>query len=259
MQNRALTEENARFRSLAEKLLRHPAFHPFLDELSRDPALAESLSKMTGASVAPQQQQHKDVDPYSASQQFIQQQENQHVGMALMPEPQLDFASLNLGGNGNWAMQQPRGMPMFQQPQVFAVLELPEPEPLDLSAISGKAEPALPSIEEEKADYPEIEMPSTIKEDLPAAPVKAEDPKEEQQWNFPEDDESCALFANTSRPSSTAPTEPATIDLTQKPHFELVLITEEDNKRLEQRLDKMVAKIDVTVGRIAHMTASFDL
>ena len=260
MQNRALTEENARFRNLAEKLLRHPAFHPFLDELSRDPALADSLSKVAGSAVPAQQQQQKDVDPYSASQQFLPQQRNQHVGMALVPEPQLDFASLNLGGNGNWTMQQQHGLPMFQQPQVFAVLEVPEPEPLDLTAISGKGEPALPCVEGEKASYPEIETPSTIKEDLPAAPVKANDPVEEQkEWDFPEDDESVALYANTRRSTVCEPSEPATIDLSEKPHFELVLITEEDNKRLQERLEKTVAKLDLTVSRISNLTSRFDL
>jgi len=257
MQNRALTEENARFRNLAEKLLRHPAFHPFLDELSRDPALADSLSKVAVAAL-PVQQQQKDIDPYAAAQPFLPQQDNQHVGMALVPEPQLDFASLNLGGNGSWAMQQQHGLPMFQQPQVFAVLEVPEPEPLDLTAISGKGEPALPCVEE-KASYPEIEMPSTIKEDLPAAPVKASEPAEEQEWNFPEDDETVALYANTRRPATSEPSDPVTIDLSQKPHFELVLITEEDNKRLQERLDKMVARLDATVSRISNLTSRFDL
>lgn len=255
LENRALTEENARFRNLAEKLLRHPAFHPFLDDLSRDPALAESLSKVAGTSIAPQQQ--KDVDPYTA-QHFIPQPDNQHVGMALVPEPQLDFSSLNLGGNANWAMQQAHGLPMFQQPQVFAVLELPEPEPLDLSAMSGKSAPALPSLDEDKAEYPVLEPLPTVKEDLPA-PVTADQPRQDQQWCFDDNDDSVALFANSSRPAAPQPSEPASFDLSQKPHFELVLVTDEDNARLAARLEKMVAKVDVTVNRIASMISRFEL
>ena len=38
-------EENARSREFIERLLRHPAFHPFLDDLSRDPAIAEAASQ----------------------------------------------------------------------------------------------------------------------------------------------------------------------------------------------------------------------
>jgi hypothetical protein len=208
---------------------------------------------MAGTAMAPQQQQ-KDVDPYSA-QQFLPQ-DNQHVGMALVPEPSLDFSSLNLGGNG-WGVQQAHGLPMFQQPQVFAVLELPEPEPLDLSAISGKSEPALPTIDEEKAEYPELETPATVKEDLPApVDVKAVE-EDEPQWTFDENDESVALFANSSRSTMPKPSEPA-IDLNPKPHFELVLVSDEENMRLQERLDKMVAKVDVTVNRIANMISRFD-
>ena len=35
-QNRLLMEENARSRAFIERLLRHQAFTPFLEELSRD-------------------------------------------------------------------------------------------------------------------------------------------------------------------------------------------------------------------------------
>jgi len=263
IQNRALAEENARFRALAEKLLRHQAFHPFLDELSRDPALADSLSKMgQGPST---QSQAKDVDPYSVQSQSFVPQDNQHVGMALVPEPQVDFSSLNIGGNGNWVMQQAHGLPMFQQPQVFAVLEVPEPEPLDLSAITGKGEPVLSTFDEEKADYPELEAPSTIKDDVPSVPeTKSAEPNdEEKEWDFPEDDDSVALYVNTrSNPkpvSSESPTPITIAALTEKPQFELVVVSEQHNARLQERLEKMIAKLDVTCNRIASLTARFNL
>src|SRR5215469_4359013 len=234
MENRALAEENARYRALAEKLLRHQAFHPFLDELSRDPALAESLSKMAqGPSTQSQAPDTKDVDPYSAQNQSFVPQDNQHVGMALVPEPQVDFSSLNIGGNGNWVMQQAHGLPMFQQPQVFAVLEVPEPEPLDFSAITGKGEPVLSAFDEEKADYPELETPSTIKDDVPSVleSKTAEPTDEEKEWDFPEDDESVALYANTRstpKPASSESSFAGTIALlNEKPHFELVIVSDE--------------------------------
>ena len=119
MQNRALMEENARFRSLAEKLLGHAAFRPFLEELSHDPEIAQSLNSVAnGSSATPTPQQtKKDVDPFNFnSQQFLSPTQNQHVGMVLMPEPQIDLSSLNLGGN-NWGMPS-MGMNNFQQPQV---------------------------------------------------------------------------------------------------------------------------------------------
>ena len=264
MENRALAEENARYRAFAEKLLRHQAFHPFLDELSRDPAFAESLSKMAQG---PSTQSHdaKDVDPYSAQSQSFLPQDNQHVGMAIVPEPQVDFSSLNIGGNGNWVMQQAHGLPMFQQPQVFAVLEVPEPEPLDLSAITGKGEPVLATFDEEKADYPELEAPSTVKADVPSVPESktAQPADEEKEWDFPEDDDSVALYANTRSTPKPASSESSTLiavaALTEKPHFELVVVSEEHNVRLQERLEKMIAKLDVTCNRIAALTSRFNL
>jgi len=217
-----------------------------------------------GSSAASQPSQAKDMDPYSAQSQSFIPQDNQHVGMAFVPEPQIDYASLNIGGNGSWAIQ-PHGLPMFQQPQVFAVLELPEPEPLDLSAISGKGEPVLSTIDEEKADHPELEAPSTIKDDVPTVPESkaAEPADEEQEWDFPEDDDSVALYASTrSSPKLASPESPtpvAVASLTEKPHFELVVVSEERNARLQERLEKMVAKLDVTCNRIAALTARFNL
>ena len=144
-QNRALMDENARFRELTVKLLRHPAFTPFLEDISRDPALSDSLNKVTSsmnasaaAEPAPTPTVPKDINPFS-------QNENLHIGMATIPETQLDFSALNLNGNGNnWAMPTMNGFG-FQQPQVFAVLEVPEgpAEPLDTEALSGKGEDSL--------------------------------------------------------------------------------------------------------------------
>ena len=45
-QNRLLMEENARSRAFIERLLRHQAFTPFLEELSRDESL-QSKAPMT--------------------------------------------------------------------------------------------------------------------------------------------------------------------------------------------------------------------
>lgn len=205
------------------------------------------------------------MDPYSVQGQSFLPQDNQHVGMALIPEPQVDLSSLNIGGNGNWIMQQARGMPMFQQPQVFAVLEVPEPEPLDLSAITGKGEPVLATFDEEKADYPELEAPSTIKDDLPSVPEpKPTEPvDEEHEWDFAEDDDSVALYANTRstpKPVSLESSTPIAIaTLNEKPQFELVVVSEEHNMRLQERLEKRIAKLDVTCNRIASLTARFNL
>src|ERR1700761_4835074 len=99
--NHALMQENARFKVLAEKLLAHSAFHPFLEELSRDPALADTLSSVSACSVALQQsrsQMAKDMDPFAGNQQFVPPSSNETtVGMTLIPEMPVDLSALNLG------------------------------------------------------------------------------------------------------------------------------------------------------------------
>ena len=259
VENRALMEENARFRALAEKLLRHPAFHPFLDELSRDPELALSLSKMAGSS-APTPT-NKDTDPYAAQmQQFIPppQNENLHIGMVLMPEPQLDMASLNLGNA--WTVPS-MGMPHYQQPQVFAVLELPEPaEPLSFDNLSGKGEDSLLdrlSCEDEKTSIPEMEAP--IKAGEPTIEQSAEKAESAPAFEFDEADEDVTLYA-TTRQSAPVPSNPATVQaLSEKPHFELVITTEAEQQVLGDHLHKMMSKMDSAFNRISAMTSRLDL
>jgi hypothetical protein len=265
IQNRALMEENARFRTLAEKLLAHAAFRPFLEELSHDPELAHSLSQITSSnhvtSTPASQGSKKDVDPYHHNaQQFLSPQQNQHVGMALMPEPQIDFSSLNLGGN-RWAMPN-MGMNNFQQHQVFAVLEVPEPaEPIDVAAISGKD-----SIVEEftsestKYDCPaEIEVPTLSREES----VEESKP---MTCQFDENDPAFTLFAS----SSPTPAEPVNVkqsieDLAaeipcEKPsHFELIISSETKSIYATLQLEKKCAKMDAACNKLDALFSSFGL
>jgi hypothetical protein len=272
--NLALMEENARFRTLAEKLLAHPAFHPFLDELSRDPALAESLSKMGGSrsSVAATPVPNptlKDVDPFAATaQQYMpQQNENAHIGMALIPETPLDLSSLNLGGGNRWAMPS-SGMPNFQQPQVFAVLEVPEPaEPISVESLSGKGcddfLSRLASNDDDKADYPEIETPVSAK-DEPAIiqHAKSCDATVDDDV-FDENDPTVTLYA-TSTSTSAKPTtqtfEPILGNLPCEKafaHFELFVSSEQDNQRLMDRFEKMCNRLDSTCRRLESLTSGY--
>jgi hypothetical protein len=261
VQNRALMEENARFRALAEKLLAHPAFHPFLDELSHDPELAQSLSKMAGVSSAPAPA-NKDLNPYSSQAQQLMpppRSENPHIGMALMPEPQLDFASLTLGNN-SWAVPS-MGMPTFQQPQVFAVLELPEPaEPLNFSDLSGKGEESLLdrlASDDEKVELPEIEAP--IKAEEPSIEKPAEESTTAPAFEFDGNDDTVTLYAN-SRPAASTPSDPLAIDLaSEKPRFELVITTESEQQTLSDRLQRLTARMDASFYRISAMTSRLEL
>lgn len=156
-------EENARSRAFIERLLRHQAFTPFLEELSREenletkPAMA-TLSGSTTPTPAPARQ----------NQQFSAMSQPQ-VGMTLVPETPLDMSLLNLNSN-TWAMNDGSSSFNYQQPQVFAVTELPvgPTNPLDMDVLSGKGYTSIfaaeddVSNEQEKVDYPIVErvMPS---------------------------------------------------------------------------------------------------
>jgi len=170
-ENNALLQENERYRGLIETLLRHPAFTPFLNDLSADPSslgLSQLQQKVqptpapqqpTPQQQQPQPQQHQapqapqeDVKPeflnFDASQLQIPQQQsqatptpnaqpqnNERVGLAMIPEG--DFSKLNING-----MQQPMNF-NYQSVNAFAVTDLPTgPSPTDLLASNHSASPA---------------------------------------------------------------------------------------------------------------------
>lgn len=268
-QNHALMEENARFRTLAEKLLGHPAFHPFLEELSHDRDLAESLSKASsavsqGSSSSAQPSMNKDVDPFAARQQYLSPHNNVHVGMTLVPETTIDLSSLNLGTANNWAM--PSGMQTYQQPQVFAVTELPQgpAEPLDIAALSGKTSDDLVTdfagSTDEKVAYPEVENPVVSK-----AKECTGQTVESNECQFDENDPTEVLFANPSSiPVSSAiesvEYEPIFGDVSLEKafaHFELFVSSDSDNQLIMEQFERMTARLDASCRRLESLTAGY--
>lgn len=129
-QNRALAEENRRLSDLTRMLLSSPSFSNFLDHLSSAPAGLPQQQQQQQAPVKIEQRQPesrqlpKDVNPYAAAQT----QQQQQIGMAMIPEQTMDFSMLNIDGDS-----------FNYQPQVFAVLETPEVPEIDTAALSGKS------------------------------------------------------------------------------------------------------------------------
>jgi cell division septation protein DedD len=257
-QNRLLMEENARSRAFIERLLRHQAFTPFLEELSRDESLQPkapmtsmpSTSTPTIAAPAPAQFQPQSFNDMS-------QPENTHVGLTMVPEPQIDFSMLNINNaNGqSWGVN--NGF-SFQQPRVFAVTELPEGpvNPLDTEVMSGKgysaifsAEDDAPVEEEVKAEYPVIERPvqSTT------AVVEECD----------EDDEYDLYYSSPACSTAAAPAEPTEIMFTNPEktfsHFSLIISDEANEARLAERLERHIARMSPALERIASVTLMLDL
>jgi len=146
-QNRALMEENTRLSDLTRMLLSSPSFSGFLDTLASNPAAAQTAQAVQQQpqqveQQQPQQRVRKDINPYAAQQQQMQQQ---HIGMTMIPEQTMDFSMLDLNGTYSY------------QPQVFSVLSLPETI-LDSETLSGKSSSFTPSISDaEKVELPKIE------------------------------------------------------------------------------------------------------
>lgn len=265
MQNRALMEENARFRTLAEKLLAHAAFRPFLEELSHDPELAHSLSAISSATPTPApRQSKKDVDPYNQQAQQYQQQ-HQHVGITMIPETQLDFSTLNLGGN-QWAMPS-NGMGQYLQPQVFTV-EVPEmAEPINVAALSGKSDDIIEEFTSSSSDV-KTECPAEL--ELPYLSSSSEEVEVEEskatECAFNENDPAFTLFATSS--TSSAVTESVTVELSiedlaaripteKEGNFEL--ITSSSNVYATLRLEKSIARMDAACSKLDSLFDSFGL
>ncbi|KAI5359214.1 putative basic-leucine zipper domain-containing protein [Septoria linicola] len=155
-ENQALMQENERYRGLIETLLRHPAFTPFINDISNDPsALVNSQIKSRPQQQQQQQQQQSAVHPtptlqpsqtqpqptqqdmkqeflnFDASQIQIPQPqaEQQQVNLAMIPEE--NFSKLNING-----YQQSMNFNNFNQVNAYAVTNLPSPDVVNLLSAS---------------------------------------------------------------------------------------------------------------------------
>lgn len=255
-QNRALAEENARSRAFIERLLRHKAFTPFLDDLAQEEALsgqapmASMPSTSTPVAAAPA--------PAPAPFQFSQPEPTQ-VGMTMVPETQLDFSMLNINNNAannpNWNMNGFNGY----TPRVFAVTELPEGpvNPLDISAMSGKghstifaAEDDASTDEELKPDYPVIERP--VQTEQPTMAAIEEDDAEDEEYD---------LYRSSPAPAAapSAPAELAMATSEKSSHFTLVVANEATEEMLAERLQRRMAAMEPAFQRVAAITSMLDL
>jgi hypothetical protein len=254
-------EENARSRAFIERLLRHQAFTPFLEELSRDESLQPKAAMVSMPSTSTPAVSAPAPATFQNQQQFagVSQSENTHVGMTMVPETQFDFSALNINNNNrNWSVNNGFG---FQQPSVFAVHELPEGpvNPLDTSAMAGKGYSAIfnaedeSSAEEAKPDYPVIERPVQSTPAF-AAPVDEEDVDEDDLY-------SSSPASSVSTPA--APLENYEILFTNPEkalsHYSLVITDEAQEARLAELLERRIARTEPVLQRLAALTSMLDL
>lgn len=152
-ENAALMQENDRYRGLIETLLRHPAFTPFINDISKDPAVLgmpqqqprmqqqqqlqqQPISHPTPQPQQQQQPQQQDNKPeymnFDASQLQVPSQqptEQQRIGLAMVPEE--NFSKMNLNG-----YQPSMNFNGFQSVNAYAVTDVPRFDPVQLLAAS---------------------------------------------------------------------------------------------------------------------------
>lgn len=236
-------------------LLSSPSFSDFLERLSSNPA---QISQP-----APQMEQRQDArqPPKDVSTYGAQHLQRQQIDMAMMPEQSMDFSML--GGVDADAYN--------YQPQVYAVLETPEPQ-IDVSVLSGKTSNFVGKSfesDDEKVDMPVIARPV---EEKPTAPKVSETPVvvDEDFENDPE----FALYHNSSAAPVRAEEDAAVIldteDLSQLDdifggvgsektlaRYELVDATTEEEAaaRSMDHFERLAANLESVCTRLEILTA----
>jgi bZIP-type transcription factor MBZ1 len=239
-----LLEENTRLSDLTRMLLSSPSFSGFLDTLASNPQAAQTAQAVQQPQQQieqPQRQIRKDVNPYAAQQQMQQQQ----IGMAMIPEHNMDFSMLDLNENGAFSYQ----------PQVFSVLSLPEAV-IDTDILSGKGSSFTPlASDDEKVELPKVErmpisepskveLPIVVDEEFDADPV-------------------FALFVSSPAAPAVTKSEPELdlsflANLSLKPaNFELVVVPEVDEATADaamRRVERISADMDACLERLSRLS-----
>lgn len=254
MTNRHLLEQNRQLTQLCKTMLNHPAFGTFMEEMSNDPSLLNAFApQQTSSSQSSSQSSQTPEQTQQPRAPQHQQQSVTHVGMSMVPETNLDLSMLNLGGN-HW------GNGSFQQPQIYAVHELPSGpsmQELQSSVLSGKDVQDSDSIVDAKLDAPTPKDLPHLPETEPSVSAAVDD----GDISDIKDDPAFALYID-----APAPTESPQARLTQslnrleqslsdKPSFfSLSVHTDEDEAQNVQAIDRMFAGVEGVMRRIETAT-----
>ncbi|KAK2049977.1 bZIP transcription factor [Colletotrichum somersetense] len=189
--NRALQDENKRLQDLTRMLLASPSFSNFLDHLSTNPqAPPQPAAPVKVERQTEQRQIPKDINPYA------NQGQQQQIGLAMLPEQNMDFSMLNIDNDAyNF------------QPQVFAVLETPDiPVTIDTNVLSGKSSNFVGEhfeSDDEKIELPTVEVPKVLVPKVEAQPLAEEEVFDDEFENDPE----FALYHSSPVSASEGPVE----------------------------------------------------
>ncbi|KAK2020455.1 bZIP transcription factor [Colletotrichum zoysiae] len=250
--NRALQDENKRLQDLTRMLLASPSFSNFLDHLSTNPqAPPQPAAPVKVERQTEQRQIPKDINPYA------NQGQQQQIGLAMLPEQNMDFSMLNIDNDAyNF------------QPQVFAVLETPDiPVTIDTNVLSGKSSNFVGEqfeSDDEKIELPAVEVPKVLVPEVEAQPLAEEEVFDDEFENDPE----FALYHSSPVSASEGPVELDTeafshVDIfggveTEKvlARYELIDASEEEQnacvamakvQRIAARLEPVLARLESLV------------
>jgi hypothetical protein len=223
-------------------LLSSPSFSGFLDTLASNPQAAQTAQAVQQPQPQqqveqPQRQIRKDINPYAAQQQMQQQQ----IGMAMIPEHNMDFSMLDLNENGAFSYQ----------PQVFSVLSLPDAV-IDTDILSGKSSSFTPlASDDEKVELPKVER-------MPVSKTETVELPEVVDEEF-DADPAFALYAYTSTVKSELELDLSFLaNLSLKPsNFELVVVPEVDEATADaamRRVERLSADMDACLERLSALS-----
>jgi hypothetical protein len=241
-------EENTRLTDLTRMLLSSPSFSGFLDTLAQNPAAQQQQPTPAPAQVqqSENRQVRKDINPYAAQQQV---QHQQHIGMAMVPEQNMDFTILNSDVNFSY------------QPQVFSVLSMPETV-IDSEILSGKTPSFSPPLlsEDEKVELPVVQRapvpaPAEIEVEVKAKEIEVVDEEFDADPAF-------ALFTAPSPPISRPQDMDTIAELlaaipAKQQHFSLVVRSEVSKDEAEAamgRVNRLCEGIERVADKLRTLT-----
>ncbi|MCJ1283153.1 hypothetical protein MMC26_002480 [Xylographa opegraphella] len=215
-ENDALKSENIRLTDLTRMLLSSSAFSTFLNDLSTNglPAVpAPTPSSATSSTSSHQQIQpvRKDANPNQRQfQTQTQTQSGAQIGMALVPDTQMDFSVFDNTPANAWAAN----LDIPFNTQVFSVSELPQGpavDSIDLGLLSGKSSSSVVSFSSSETKDEVVNF-----ERMPAN-MEKQQPKEEAEATFVEveldaSNPAFALFVDYPITPTATPSEPQSLE-----------------------------------------------
>ena len=255
--NRHLLEQNRQLTQLCKAMLNHPSFGTFMEDISSDPSILNTLAPQSTSSAnnsqrsQQSQQSSNKLEQSQTSQAPPPQQQNIQVGMAMIPESNLDFSMLNLGAS-HWQGAH------YQQPQIFALHEVPSGpslERLQTRLLSDKVVRA----PEEADDVGKVTTPTVKNVPVPFI-TEPEAPSSTAELDLEDikDDPNFALYVNSAPVNTNSPLGLTTVltqleqSLSEKSasYFHLHVHSWEDEAQCVRAVDRFFARSEGVLRRI---------